>query len=140
MKLKERFDAWVQGMVQEAVKKYLPSNSDLMYDFIQRMDMQPLACLVASNDDLTSRLVSEVSEQLEDDIDTDEIARKVAETMDASDIAGHIDMDDVCNNLDVSNYLEEIASKVAEEIDVSSCIDYDTLCEKLVAKLKEALV
>ena len=138
MRLKERFDAWVQGMVQDAVKKYLPSNSDLMYDFIQRMDMQPLACLVAANDDLTSRLVSEVREQLEEDIDTDEIARKVAETMDASDIAGHIDMDDVCNNLDVSNYLDEIAEKVAEEIDVSSCIDYDTLAEKLVEKLKEA--
>lgn len=142
MKIRERFNAWVQGKVdayaqdriRDAVKHYLPSNSDLMFEFYKRMDMQPLAELVATNDDLTRAVV----EQLEDDIDTDEIARKVGETMDASDIAGHIDMDDVCNNLDVSLYLDEIAEKVAEEIDVSSCIDYDQLAEKLVEKLKEA--
>lgn len=142
MKIRERFNAWVQGKldayaqdkIREAVKHYLPSNSDLMFDFYKRMDMQPLAELVATNDGLTRAVVA----QLEDDIDTDEIARKVGETMDASDIAGHIDMDDVCNNLDVSNYLDEIAEKVAEEIDVSSCIDYDQLAEKLVDKLKEA--
>lgn len=142
MRLRERFNAWVQGKVdayaqdkiREAVKHYLPSNSDLMFDFYKRMDMQPLAELVADNDGL----VRAVAAQMEDDIDTDEIARKVAETMDASDIAGHIDIDDVCSNLDVSNYVDEIAEKVAEEIDVSSCIDYDTLAEKLVEKLKEA--
>jgi len=134
MKIRERFDAWVQGMVQDAVKKYLPSNSDLMFDFYRRMDIQPLAKLVATNDDLTRRVV----EQLEDDIDTDEIARKVAETMDASDVASHIDIDDACFNLAVSNYVDDIAEKVAEEIDVSSCIDYDHLAAKLVEKLKEA--
>ena len=142
MKIRERFNAWVQGKVdayaqdkiRDAVKHYLPSNSDLMFEFYKRMDMQPLAELVATNDDLTRAVV----EQLEDDIDTDEIARKVAETMDSSDIAGHIDMEDVAREIDVSNYLEDIAEKVAEEIDVSSCIDYDTLAEKLVEKLKEA--
>jgi hypothetical protein len=138
MRLKERFDAWVQGMVQDAVKKYLPSNSDLMYDFIQRMDMQPLACLVAANDDLTSRLVSEVREQLEEDIDTDEIARKVAETISAADVADHMDAEDVAGHVEVD--ADEIAEKVAEDIDVSSCIDYDKLAEALVTKLKEALV
>lgn len=143
MKIRERFNAWVQGKVdayaqdkiREAVKHYLPNNSDLMFEFYKRMDMQPLAELVASNDGLTRAVVA----QLEDDIDTDEIARKLAESMDASDVASHIDMDDVCNNLDVSNYTDEIAEKVAEEIDVSSCIDYDTLAEKLFDKLKEAL-
>jgi hypothetical protein len=140
MKLRERFAAWVQGMVRESTLHHLRTDSELMYELTQRMDLQPLACLVAANDDLTSRLVSEVSEQLEDDIDTDEIARKVAETMDASDIAGHIDMDDVCNNLDVSNYTDEIAEKVANEIDVDSCIDYDKLADAVIQKLKEALV
>ena len=142
MKIRERFNAWVQGKVdayaqdkiRDAVKHYLPSNSDLMFDFYKRMDMQPLAELVATNDDLTRAVV----EQLEDDIDTDEIARKVAETIDASDVASNMDADDVAREIDVSNYLEEIAEKVAEEIDVSSCIDYDTLAEKLVEKLKEA--
>ena len=138
MKIRERFNAWVQGMVNEAVKQNMEANPDLMFEFSQRLDYTPLACLIAANEDLTSRVVSEVVEQLEDDIDTDEIARKVAETMDASDVASHIDMDDVCNNLDVSLYTDEIAEKVAEEIDVSSCIDYDTLAEKLVEKLKEA--
>ena len=142
MKIRERFNAWVQGKVdayaqdkiRDAVKHYLPSNSDLMFDFYKRMDMQPLAELVATNDDLTRAVV----EQLEDDIDTDEIARKVAENIDASDVASNMDADDVAREIDVSNYLDEIAEKVAEEIDVSSCIDYDTLAEKLVEKLKEA--
>jgi hypothetical protein len=134
MRLKERFNAWVQGMVRESTLHHLRTDSELMYELTQRMDLLPLASLVATNDDLTRAVV----EQLEDDIDTDEIARKVGESMDASDVASHIDMDDVCNNLDVSNYTDEIAEKVAEEIDVSSCIDYDTLAEKLVEKLKEA--
>jgi hypothetical protein len=132
MRLKERFDAWVQGMVQEAVKKYLPSNSDLMYDFIQRMDMQPLARLVATNDDLTRAVI----EQLEDEIDTGEIASKIAETISAEDVAYHMDAEDVAGHVEVDT--DEIAEKVAGEIDVSSCIDYDKLAEALVDKLKEA--
>ena len=134
MRLRERFDAWVQGMVREAALHHLRTDSELMYELTQRMDIQPLACLIATNDDLTRAVI----EQLEDEIDTDDIAEKVAAKMDAEDVARNIDMDDVCNNLDVSNYTDEIAEKVAEEIDVSSCIDYDTLAEKLVDKLKEA--
>jgi hypothetical protein len=132
--MRERFDAWVQGMVQDAVKKYMPCTDDLLYEVVNRMDLGALATLVATNDDLARDVVS----QLEDEIDTNDIAEKVAAKMDAEDVAQNIDMDDVCNNLDVSNYTDEIAEKVAAEIDVASCIDYDQLCEKLVDKLKEA--
>ena len=132
MTLTERFNAWVQGMVDQAVKKYLPSNSDLMFDFYKRMDMQPLAELVATNDDLTRAVV----EKLGDDIDTDEIARKVGESVRAVDVALHMDAEDVANYVDVDS--DYIAEKVAEDIDVSSCIDYDKLAEALVDKLKEA--
>jgi glucose-6-phosphate-specific signal transduction histidine kinase len=134
MRLKERFDAWVQRLVRESTLHHLRTDSELMYELTQRMDLLPLASLVATNDDLTRA----VAEQLEDEIDTNDIAEKVAAKMDAEDVAQNIDMDDVCNNLDVSNYTDEIAEKVAAEIDVASCIDYDTLAEKLVEKLKEA--
>jgi hypothetical protein len=120
--------------VDKAVDRLLPCTSAVEDAVCEKLDYSKLAGSVATNDDLTRAVV----EQLEDDIDTDEIARKVAESVDASDVASHIDMDDVCNNLDVSNYLDEIAEKVGDEIDVSSCIDYDTLAEKLVDKLKEA--
>jgi hypothetical protein len=146
MKIRERFNAWLQGKVdaytqdkiRDAVKLWLPCTDDLLYEVVNRMDMGALASLVAANQDLILGLESSVAERLEDDIDTGEIARKVAESVDASDVASHIDMDDVCNNLDVSNYTDEIAEKVAGEIDVASCIDYDQLAEKLVEKLKEA--
>jgi hypothetical protein len=134
MRLRERFDAWIKGMVVDAVRANLPRIDDLLYEVVNRMDMGALARLVAPNDYLTRAVV----EQLEDEIDTNDIAEKVAAKMDAEDVAQNIDMDDVCNNLDVSNYLDEIAEKVAEEIDVSSCINYDLLAEKLVEKLKEA--
>ena len=135
MRLRERFDAWVQGMVQDAVKKYLPSNSDLMFDFYKRMDMQPLAELVATNDDLTRAVVSE----LEDDIDTDDIAEKVAGKIDASEVASYMDASDVASNLDIET--SEIAERVMDDLDMSSLaeeLDYDKLAEALVSKLKEA--
>jgi len=138
MRMRERFDAWVQGMVNEAVKRHMPAPQSLVNAVQQTMDYPRLIAAMADNDALCEAAAQKASERVEDDIDTDEIARKVAESVDASDVASHIDMDDVCNNLDVSNYLDEIAEKVAEEIDVSSCINYDTLAEKLVEKLKEA--
>ena len=137
MNLRERFNAWVQGKVDAAVARRMPDPDTLMINAVRSVDRKDLAWHV-DTPDFRKNVAQFVKEELEDDIDTDEIARKVGETKDASDIAGHIDMDDVCNNLDVSNYTDEIAEKVAEEIDVSSCIDYDTLAEKLVEKLKEA--
>lgn len=137
MKIRERFNAWVQGMVDAAVQRRMPDVDTLMINAVRSVDRKDLAWHV-DTPEFRKNVAQFVKEGLEDDIDTDEIARVVGETMDASDIAGHIDMDDVCNNLDVSNYLDEIAEKVGEEIDVSSCIDYDQLAEKLVDKLKEA--
>ena len=134
MKIRERFNVWVQGKVDAAVKHYLPSNSDLMFEFYKRMDMQPLAELVATNDDLTRAVV----EQLEDDIDTDEIARKVAETIDASDVASHLDASDIAANVDID--IADITAHVMEDFDMSSLaedLDYDKLAEALVCKLKE---
>jgi len=138
MRLRERFNAWLQGMVVDAVRANLPRTDDLLYEVVNRMDLGALACLVAANDDLTSRLVSEVREQLEEDIDTDEIARKVAKTISAADVADHMDAEDVAGHVDVD--ADEIAEKVAEDIDVSSCIDYDKLATEVIQKLKEALV
>lgn len=137
MKIRERFNAWLQGMVDAAVQRRMPDVDTLMINAVRSVDRKDLAWHV-DTPEFRKNVAQFVKEGLEDDIDTDEIARVVGETMDASDIAGHIDMDDVCNNLDVSNYLDEIAEKVGEEIDVSSCIDYDQLAEKLVDKLKEA--
>lgn len=137
--VRERFDAAMLPLVRRCVT-----------DVAEPVDYGRLALEVASlkefacelSDSLSDNMVSDVARQVADrvidQIDTDEIASKVGDTVDASDIAGHIDMDDVCNNLDVSNYLDEIAEKVAEEIDVSECVDYDRLAEALVAKLKEA--
>jgi hypothetical protein len=136
MKIRERFNAWVQGMVNEAVKQNMEANPDLMFEFSQRLDYTPLACLIAANEDLTSRVVSEVKEGVADEIDTARIAEQIAETISAEDVAYHMDAEDVAGHVDVDT--DEIAEKVAEEIDVSSCIDYDTLAEKLVEKLKEA--
>jgi hypothetical protein len=138
MTLRERFDAWVQGMVNKAVKRHIPDPQSLVNAVVTVLDYPQLIARLADSDELCEAAAQKASERVEDDIDTDEIARKVAETVDASDVASHIDMDDVCNNLDVSNYLDEIAEKLGEEIDVSSCIDYDQLAEKLVEKLKEA--
>ena len=143
MSIRQRFNAWIQGKVdayaqdkiREAVKFYLPSNSDLMAEFIQRMDIQPLAELVATNDDLTRAVVSE----LEDGIDTDDIAEKVARGLDASDVASYMDASDVASNLDIDS--SEIAERVLEDLDMSSLaeeLDYDKLAEALVGKLKEA--
>lgn len=136
MKIRERFNAWVQGMVNEAVKQNMEANPDLMFEFSQRLDYTPLACLIAANEDLTSRVVSEVKEGVADEIDTAIIAERIAETISAEDVAYHMDAEDVAGHVDVD--ADEIAEKVAGEIDVASCIDYDQLAEKLVDKLKEA--
>jgi hypothetical protein len=132
MKIKARFDAWVQGMVDKAVDRLLPCTSAVEDAVCEKLDYRKLAGSVATNDDLTRAVV----EQLEDSIDTGRIAEQVAETISAEDVAYHMDAEDVAGHVDVDS--DEIAEKVAGEIDVSSCIDYDTLAEKLVEKLKEA--
>jgi hypothetical protein len=156
------FDAWVEAKVRDSVSFLLPSNSDLMCEFIRRMDIQPLAELVAGNDDLTRAVVSE----LEDGIDTDDIAEKVAGKIDASDVASYMDASDVASNMDIE--ISEIAERVVQDLDMSELaaeldydqlkgemdyeqlaedldydklaeeLEYDKLAEVLVSKLKEA--
>ena len=143
MNLRERFDrwvqhyfdAWVEAKVRNAVSFYLPSNSDLMCEFIRRMDIQPLSALVAANIDLQRA----VAEQVQDGVDVEDIADKVARKVDASDVASYMDASDVASNLDIDTY--DLASRVADDLDMSSVaeeLDYDKLAEVLVCKLKEA--
>jgi len=143
MNLRERFDrwvqhyfdAWVEAKVRNSVAFYMPSNSDLMAEFVQRMDILPLSQLVAVNE----RLTVAVAEQMEDSIDTDEIIRKVVRQIDASEVAAYIDTSDVASNLDIDS--SEIAERVMDDLDMSSLaeeLDYDKLAEAVVGKLKEA--
>jgi hypothetical protein len=81
-----------------------------------------------------------VKEGLEDDIDTDEIIRKVVRQIDASDVASYMDASDVASNLDIDS--SEIAERVMDDLDMSSLaeeLNYDKLVEAVVSRLKEAL-
>jgi hypothetical protein len=98
----------------------MPDPDTLMINAVRSVDRKDLAWHV-DTPEFRKNVAQFVKEELEDDIDTSEIARKIAETMDAEDVATHMDAEDVANY-----------------IDVSSCIDYHTLAAKLVAKLKEA--
>jgi hypothetical protein len=51
-------------------------------------------------------------------------------------VAYHMDVEDVAGYVEVDT--DDLASKVAEEIDVTGCVDYDRLAKTLVSKLKEA--
>lgn len=137
MRLKERFDAWVQGMVDAAVTRRMPDPDTLMINAVRSVDRKDLAWHV-DTPEFRKNVAQFVKEELEDDIDTSEIASKIAETMDAEDVAQYMDAEDVANYIDVDS--DTIAEKVAEDIDVASCIDYDKLAEAVIQKLKEALV
>jgi hypothetical protein len=80
-------------------------------------------------------------ERLVDEIDLGDLAGKIAAQrsfdIDAEDVARHMDAEDVASYVDVDT--DTIAEKVAEEIDVSECVDYDRLAAALVRKLKEVL-
>ena len=86
------------------------------------------------------RLRDEISEQIAESvvekIDTCSIAERVAEGIDVTDVAYHMDAEDVAGYVDVD--LDDIATRVADQIDASQCVDYDKLAEALVSKLKEA--
>jgi hypothetical protein len=71
-----------------------------------------------------------------DQIDLGGIADKTAEMISVEDVAYHLDTEDVASYIEVDT--DTIAEKVAEDIDVSECVDYDKLAEALVGKLKEA--
>ena len=86
------------------------------------------------------RLRDEISEQIAESvvekIDTGSIAERVADGIDVTDVASHMDAEDVACYVDVD--LDDIATRVADQIDAAQCVDYDKLAETLVGKLKEA--
>jgi hypothetical protein len=136
MKLKERFNAWVQGMVDAAVARHVPDPSILLAVARDNVDYYRLASSLADSAELRRSVAKQITAQVIDEIDTGRIAEQIAETISAEDVAYHMDAEDVAGHVEVD--ADDIAEKVAEDIDVSSCIDYDTLCEKMVDKLKEA--
>lgn len=136
-KLRERFDGWVQGLVDAAVKRHIPTQQSMINAVSTQLNYDGLAQRL--KDDATFvRGVSEwVSEGV--DIDTDDLAGDIAANFTAEDIAYHIDGEEVARHIEVDE--DSIAEKVCEEIDVASIaseLDYDKLAEALVEKLKEA--
>lgn len=143
----KRVRDWVQARFDAAV---LPIVKRCVTDAAEPVDYRRLALevgvlqefrrelagAVAHDDDLRAAVSRQLADRGFDLIDTADIAERVAETMDASDVAGYIDAEDVAAHVEVDT--DDIASKVAEEIDVSECVDYDKLAETLVSKLKEA--
>lgn len=143
----KRLRDWVQARVDAVI---LPVVKQCVTDAAEPVDYRRLAlevgCLqefrrelastVAKCDDLRSAVSRQLADQVIDQIDDNDIARKVGEAISAEDVAYHMDAEDVAGYVEVDT--DDIASKVAEEIDVSGCVDYDRLAETLVSKLKEA--
>jgi hypothetical protein len=138
MSIRQRFNAWIQGKVDAAVARHLPDREAVIISAINGIDRKDLAWHV-DTPDFRKNVAQFVREALEDDIDTDEIAEKVAGKIDASDVASYMDASDVASNLDIET--SEIAERVMDDLDMSSLaeeLDYDKLAEALVCKLKEA--
>ena len=135
----KRLREWVRGRVDAVilpvVKRCMPDQETILLNAIRMIDRKDLAWHV-DTPDFRKNVAQFVKEQLEEDIDLGEIAEKVGQRIDASDIAYHIDAEDVAGYVEVDT--DDLASKVAEEIDVTGCVDYDRLAESLVSKLKEA--
>lgn len=138
MKIRDRFNAWVQGKVDAAVQRHVPDPAILLAVARDNVDYDRLAGSLAESDELRRSVAKQVAARVVDEIDTGEIAREIGECISAEDVAYHMDAEDVAGHVDVD--ADEIAEKVAEEIDVSSCIDYDKLATEVIQKLKEALV
>jgi len=143
----KRLRDWVQARVDAVI---LPVVRQCVTEVAEPVDYRRLAlevgCLqefrrelavtVATCDDLRSAVSRQLADRVIDQIDDNDIARKVGEAISAEDVAYHMDAEDVAGYVEVDT--DDIASKVAEEIDVSGCVDYDRLAETLVSKLKEA--
>jgi hypothetical protein len=147
----KRVRDWVQARIDAAI---LPQVHRCVTDVAQPIDYTKLAaevgCLQAFRDDLVRlisssgdfrsalgmRVMADISQELIDQIDLGDIADKLADGISAEDVAYHMDAEDVAGYVEVDT--DSIAEKVAEDIDVSECVDYDKLAETLVSKLKEA--
>jgi len=139
MSIRQRFNAWIQGKVDAAVARYMPSGEAVIISAINGIDRKDLAWHV-DTPDFRKNVAQFVKEELEGDIDTDEIVRKVVREIDASEVASYMDTSDVASNLDIEP--SEIAERVLDDLDMSSLaeeLDYDKLAVALVCKLKEAL-
>ena len=142
-----RMREWVRARVDAVI---LPVVKRCVTDAAEPVDYLRLAlavgCLqefrrelageLATSDDLRNSVSRQLADRVVDQIDDADIAAKIAEGISAEDVAYHMDAEDVAGYVEVDN--DDIASKVAEEIDVSGCVDYDRLAETLVGKLKEA--
>jgi SAM-dependent MidA family methyltransferase len=118
-----RLREWAQARLEAAI---LPVVQRCVRDAAVPIDYGRL------RDDIGESIAERVIEQ----IDKSRIAEQIADTISVEDVAYYIDAEDVAGHVDVDT--DDIASKVAEEIDVSECVDYDKLAEALVSKLKEA--
>lgn len=159
----KRVREWVQARIDDAVRRRMPDPEALMINAIRGIDRKDLAwhvdtpefrknvaqlvkegndflhelsALTASCDDLRAAVSRQVADRVIDQIDLGDIAGKTAEMISAEDVAYHMDAEDVAGYVEVD--ADTIAEKVAEDIDVSECVDYDKLAEALVSKLKEA--
>jgi hypothetical protein len=143
----KRVRDWVQARIDAAI---LPQVQRCVTDVAQPIDytklaaevtslqcfMHELSALTASCDDLRLDVAANIARDVAEEIDTGEIAAVVADRISAEDVAYHMDAEDVAGYVEVD--ADSIAEKVAEDIDVSECVDYDKLAEALVSKLKEA--
>jgi hypothetical protein len=143
----KRLRDWVQARIDAAI---LPQVRRCVTDVAQPIDytklaaevtslqcfMHELSALTASCDDLRAAVSRQVADRVIDQIDLGGIADKTAEMISVEDVAYHLDTEDVASYIEVDT--DTIAEKVAEDIDVSECVDYDKLAEALVGKLKEA--
>ena len=143
----KRLREWVRSRVDAVI---LPVVKRCVTDATEPVDYLRLAlavgCLqefrrelageLATSDDLRNAVSRQLADRVIDQIDDNDIARKVGETISAEDVAYHMDAEDVAGYVEVDT--DDLASKVAEEIDVTGCVDYDRLAETLVSKLKEA--
>ena len=141
----KRVRDWVQARIDAAI---LPAVRRCVTDTAEPVDYGRLALEVSTLQEFRRELADSVAKGMRldvaaniardvaDEIDTGEIADALADRITAEDVAYHMDAEDVAGYVEVDP--DTIAEKVAEDIDVSECVDYDKLAEALVSKLKEA--
>lgn len=141
----KRVRDWVQARIDAAI---LPAVRRCVTDTAEPVDYGRLALEVSTLQEFRRELVDSMAKGMRldvaaniardvcDEIDTGEIADALADRITAEDVAYHMDAEDVAGYVEVDTHT--IAEKVAEDIDVSECVDYDKLAEALVSKLKEA--
>lgn len=141
----KRVREWVQARLDAAVMRHVQA---FARESAEAIDYGRLALEVSTLQEFRRELVdsmakgmrldvaANIARDVAEEIDTGEIAAVVADRISAEDVAYHMDAEDVAGYVEVD--ADTIAEKVADDIDVSECVDYDKLAEALVSKLKEA--